>query len=324
MTRALRIGLLGAARITPRALIAPARELGHTVVAVAARDYGRAIAFAEAHQIEHVAPTYEALLARDDLDLVYNALPTAWHAQWCIAALEAGKHVLCEKPFAMSLQEAQQVLARAAKQDRRVIEATHYRYHPMTERARTLLAEGEIGAVRSIEAHFHVPVRADPSEFRRDAGLGGGAFRDLGFYPLHLARTLLAGEPEHAICQEIVWEKPGVDLVLRVSMPFSATSVVLEAGMRLDRAASAQAVVTGDRGVLHLSNFVAPHMGGTLRIETAGGTEVEMADPRATFSFQMEAVANALQSGASALTEGSDITQQMRAMDLAYQAACAA
>lgn len=324
MTQALRIGLLGAARISPRALIAPAREQGHQIIAIAARDVSRAEAFAESHQIEHVAPSYEALVARDDLDLIYNALPTAWHAQWCIAALQAGKHVLCEKPFAMNLQETKQVLACAAAQGRRVIEATHYRYHPMTARARALIADGAVGAVRTFHAHFHVPVRADTGEFRRDASLGGGAFRDLGFYPLHLARTLLGCEPDSAMCEEIVWEKPGVDLVLRVNMPFGGASVVLEAGMRLDCAASAEAVISGEKGVLRISNFVAPHMKGMLRLENSAGVHEEAADPRATFSFQMESVTDALRSGASALTEGDDITRQMRAMDLAYQAACVA
>jgi predicted dehydrogenase len=189
----LRIGLIGAARITPRALIDPAREQGHIAHAVAARDPRRAAAFAAAHGIEHVAHDYEELIGRDDLDLIYIALPPTHHASWSIAALSAGKHVLCEKPFAMSAKETAAVLSAARAFDRRVVEATHYRYHPMIARAKQLIAPGAIGAVKSFHAAFHVPVRTDEGEFRRDPTAGGGAFRDLGFYPLHLARTLLGG-----------------------------------------------------------------------------------------------------------------------------------
>ena len=127
----VRIGILGAARIAPMALIKPARGNAEVVVAaVAARDVSRAQAFAAKHGIARVHDSYEALIADPDLDAVYNPLPNGLHGRWTRAALAAGKHVLCEKPFTANAAEAREIAELAAKSDRVVMEAFHYRYHP--------------------------------------------------------------------------------------------------------------------------------------------------------------------------------------------------
>src|ERR1700733_5736107 len=149
----LRTGGLGAASIAPSALIKPAANNAEVVVAaVAARDAARAQEFAAKHGISRVHESYEALIADPDLDAVYNPLPNGLHGKWTRAALVAGKHVLCEKPFTANAAEARQIADLAAKSDRVVMEAFHYRYHPMTLRTEQIIASGVIGKLQRVEA----------------------------------------------------------------------------------------------------------------------------------------------------------------------------
>src|SRR3954451_13700611 len=139
-TAPLRLGILGAARIAPNALIRPARHVADAeVVAVAARDRDKAPRFAKKRAIATVLGSYEALLAHPNVDAVYKPLPNGLHGKWTRAALAAGKHVLCEKPFTASGDEAAEVAAVAASSGRVVMEAFHYRYHPLAARVRELL-----------------------------------------------------------------------------------------------------------------------------------------------------------------------------------------
>src|SRR3954452_7433253 len=144
----LRIGVLGAARITPNALIKPARQVdGVEVAAVAARDPARARAAATKLAIPTVHRAYAAVLADPSLDAVYIPLPNALHAQWTLAAIAAGKHVLCEKPFTSNVDEARAVAEAAAGSGLVVMEAFHYRYHPLIARVLALIGDGTIGDV---------------------------------------------------------------------------------------------------------------------------------------------------------------------------------
>src|SRR5437868_7369760 len=140
----VRIGCLGAARIAPAALVKPASAADDAeATAVAARDPARARAFAAKHGIPVVHDSYDAMLADPDIDAVYNPLPHGLHAQWTIKALEAGKHVLCEKPFTANAAEAERVAAVADRTGLVVMEAFHYRYHPLADRMRALVEDGE-------------------------------------------------------------------------------------------------------------------------------------------------------------------------------------
>src|SRR5438093_3743489 len=142
---ALRIGVLGAARITPMALLRPARQVPEaTVVAVAARDPQRAYTFAAKHGIARVHPTYDALLADAEIDAIYNPLPNSLHCEWTIRALQAGKHVLCEKPIASNMAEAERMALVAERSGLVLAEAFHYSYHPLALRVRELLRSGAL------------------------------------------------------------------------------------------------------------------------------------------------------------------------------------
>src|SRR5262245_55899785 len=153
MTDSLRIGILGAARIAPRALVEPARACPRVeVVSVAARDPERARAFADEHGLSRAEPSYEALVASPDLDAIYVALPNGAHAPWSIRALAAGKHVLCEKPIASNGDEADEMVRAADEHGRVLMEAFHYRYHPLAQRVVEVARSGELGALRHVSA----------------------------------------------------------------------------------------------------------------------------------------------------------------------------
>jgi predicted dehydrogenase len=318
----LRIGVLGAARIAPPALIQPARAIGGvTVLAVGASDPTRAAAFGAEHGIS-VCGTREALLARDDLDLIYVALPPSDHAAWSIRALEAGKNVLCEKPFAVSAAQTEAVQAAAARAGKRVIEATHYRYHPLMARVLEILQSGALGRIVSAQAAFHVPVREAPDEFRRTPALGGGCLRDIGFYPLHALRTMF-GEPVDVLDAAAVWvgHDDRYDESFQATLHFAdGLAAQLSCGMALTEQPRATIHLTGERGTLSVRNFVGPHYGATIRLSLAGkdADHEEAVTTRPTFFYQLEAVRDGLASGASLPTEGADVLANMRAMDALY------
>src|SRR5580704_14814705 len=149
----LRIGVLGAARIAPAAIIGPATRTDTAeVVAIAARDRTRAQAFATKHGIGRVVDSYEELVADPGVDAIYNPLPNGLHGRWTMAAMAAGKHVLCEKPFTANADEARTVAAAQAGTGLVLMEAFHYRYHPLFARVRELVGSGAVGKVRHIEA----------------------------------------------------------------------------------------------------------------------------------------------------------------------------
>ena len=191
----VRIGILGAARIAPSAVIKPARNVGEaTIGAVAARDRARAEAFAAKRGVPKVHDSYDALLADPDLDAIYNPLPNGLHAEWTIAALEAGKHVLCEKPFTANAKEAEDVAAVAKRTGLVVMEAFHYRYHPLAQRMRDIVDSGELGQLRSVETALCFPLPKF-SDIRYQYDLAGGATMDVGTYTVHMARCWAARSP---------------------------------------------------------------------------------------------------------------------------------
>jgi len=174
-TGRLRIGILGAARIAPMALVRPARSVPEAaVLAVAARDETRARRFAARHGIPRVHRGYAELLADPEIDAVYNPLPNSLHCEWSIRALEAGKHVLCEKPLASNADEARRMTEAASRAGRVLVEAFHWRYHPLAERMKAIVESGELGRVRHVEASCCFPLLL-PGDIRYRLDLAGGA-----------------------------------------------------------------------------------------------------------------------------------------------------
>lgn len=191
MPAVIRFGVLSAAKITPRALVHPiASEPQAVIWSIAARDRGRAEAFAAAHGVRSVADDYQAVIDDPDVNVIYNPLPISMHHEWTLKALAAGKHVLCEKSFASNAVEAREMADAARDAGLVAMDAFHYRYHPVFVRAVELLRSGRIGTIEHVAAKFHTSI-ADPENIRMIYEMGGGVTMDIGCYPVSWGKSVV-------------------------------------------------------------------------------------------------------------------------------------
>jgi predicted dehydrogenase len=317
----LRIGVLGAARIAPSALIRPAAKVPDAAVtAIAARAPERARSFAAKHGIPTVHTGYQELLDDKDVDAVYNPLPNALHAEWTLKALAAGKHVLCEKPFTSNAVEARAVADAAAASGLVVMEAFHYRYHPMAARMREILDSGELGPLRSVETSmcFPLPMFGD---IRYSYPLGGGALMDGGCYALHLLR-LLGGENPEVVSARATLRSPDVDRAMTAELRFPGGATGrITASMWSRRLLDFTARVQGERGELRIANYLAPHVWNRLTVRTAAGTRRERVRGGHTYTYQLRAFTDAVLNGGPVLTSAEDAVTTMGLIDDIYRAA---
>ena len=242
----MRLGLLSTANIN-RLVLAGARASGEVeVVAVASRDAGRAEAYAQEHDIPRAHGGYAALLADEDVDAVYVSLPNSMHVDWSVRALEAGKHVLCEKPLARRPEEVGRAFAAAERAGRVLAEAFMYRHHPQTQRVAELVRDGAVGRLRAIRAAFSFPL-ADPENVRMRPELDGGALMDVGCYCISGSR-LLAGEPERVYGEQRL-APTGVDSTFAGVMRFPG-DVVAVFHCSMDLPSRQELEVLGTEGTL--------------------------------------------------------------------------
>jgi predicted dehydrogenase len=318
----IRIGVLGAARIVPIALTRLAREVRDVaVVAVAARDPSRARRFAARHDIPVVHDSYDALMADPNIDAIYNPLPNGLHGHWTIAALEAGKHVLCEKPFTANADEAETVAAVARRTGLVTMEAFHYRYHALTKRMLEIVASGELGTVRHVEARFCIPYLSF-KDIRWNLGLAGGALMDTGCYAVHLVRTLAGAEPVVRAATARVL-KPGVDRLLKADFDFGdGRTGSITASLLCARVFSLGASVVGTEATMQVSNPVAPQYRHQLVVRSARGRRTETVARRpSSYEAQLQAFAAAVSRGEPYPTHVDDAIANMRVIDACYAAA---
>jgi predicted dehydrogenase len=202
-------GLLSTARIN-RALITPLRSSKRNhLLAVASRTQESADRYAREWKIPRALGSYEALLADPEIDVIYNSLPNHLHAEWTIKAVEAGKHVLCEKPIALSVDEVDAMKESARKHGRVVAEAFMYRHHPQTLKVQDIVKDGSLGALKLIRGSFsYVLTRA--GDVRLDPAMGGGSIWDVGCYPISYTRTV-AGETPLEVFGWQVTSPTGID-----------------------------------------------------------------------------------------------------------------
>ncbi len=321
MTAPLRIGMLGAASIAVTALIRPAHRLPEVqVVAVAARDPDRARRYAAQQRIPGMHRSYAALLDDPAIEAVYIALPNSLHAEWTIKALQAGKHVLCEKPLAANTREAEQMARAAADAGRVLVEAFHYRYHPVAARLKAILRSGEIGRIKRIETEFSVPL-LQPRRIQFRYELGGGATMDVGCYAVNLLRFLAGAEPHVAHAQARLI-RPQVDRFMTASFRFDdgrtgrMTCALLSA--RLLRAG---ATVHGTSGELRGTFPFQPHYFHRITVRNGEATRHEQLEGETTYFYQLQAFARAARGGAPAQTDAIDAIANMRVIDAIYHAA---
>lgn len=317
----VRVGLLGASQIAPLAIIAPAAKRDDVeVVAVAARDPERAASFAAEHGIGRVELSYEELISDPEIGLVYNGLPPVSHAPLSIAAMEAGRHVLCEKPFAMNAPDARRMVEVAQQKRRLCIEGFHYFYHPLFSRVLEIVRLGQLGPIVAMSGVFDVEIPDIAGNIRHDLALGGGALMDLGCYPLHMLRHLAGSEPQvtGAIAKE---GRPGIDLSMDAELQFSGIPARICCDMSAGVAIRAEFEVIGQKGRLHVNNPIHPYLGHQLTLIVDGEEMTEQVEGQSTFDHQLDAVVEAIRGGATAPTGGADAVANMEVIDAIYTAA---
>ena len=312
---------LGAARITPGALIKPAsRNSAVEVVGVAARDPERAREFAAKHRIGRTYDSYESLVADPDVDAVYNPLPNGLHGRWTLAAIDAGKHVLCEKPFTANAEEAEEVARRAEAAGVVVMEAFHYRYHPLADRLLEIVRSGELGPIRRIETSMCFPL-VNRGDIRYRLDLAGGALMDAGCYPVHLLRTLCGGEPtvRWAVAKTA---SPGVDRAMRAELELPGGGIgKVTTSLLSSSVLNVSARVEGEAGELRVLNPFAPQHFHRVKVITALGRRVEHLTRTPTYDFQLQAFAYAVRHAGPVLTPPAAAVKNMALIDAIYRAA---
>ncbi|MEW5810154.1 MAG: Gfo/Idh/MocA family oxidoreductase [Actinomycetota bacterium] len=313
----LRIGILGASRIAENAIVGPARELGHRLVAVAARDPLRARAFADKYGIERVLTSYQDLISDADVDIVYNPLANALHAPWNLAAVAAGKPVLTEKPFARDRAEAARVAQAAAAAGVTVMEGFHYLFHPVMQRVLGLFADGTLGDLQRIEVAMAMPEPA-PDDPRWSLDMAGGSLMDLGCYALHIMRRF--GSPT-VVWAEAVQRTPGVDERFTAEFSFASGATGLTTNSMVDDEYSFTLRVAGSRAEATVANFINPRADDRVTITTAESTTVEHLGTRPSYSYQLEAFAAHVERGAALPLDLADAVANMALIDDTYRAA---
>lgn len=194
MEKQLNWGLLSTARIN-RALITPINaSKRNRLLAIASRSQPSADAYAREWKIPRAHGSYDALLNDPEVDVIYNPLPNHMHAEWTIKALRAGKHVLCEKPFALTLEEVDAMIAASKETGKVLAEAFMYRHHPQTLKAKEIVDGGKLGKILVIKGEFSFKLD-NPDDYRNFKEMGGGSLWDIGCYPISYARLLVGEEP---------------------------------------------------------------------------------------------------------------------------------
>ena len=316
----IRIGLLGAARIAPKGIVSPAAKRSDCeIVAVGCRSREKGERFVVDNKLTAEVMDYEALCNRSDLDMIYIALPPSEHAKWACLAMKNGKHILCEKPAAMGIEDARVMAEVSRKTGQYFFEAFHYQFHPAFENCRSDMKthfkrEGGF----NFEALFTASIPNTANQLRYKAELGGGALMDLGCYALHAVRQLF-GEMNIVSVEADIEDGVDVALTAHLSTPNGRGKIycnMRDGAPREDYIRAQNSV--GAR--MELTNFVAPYRGYNYML-TAGETFIqhhEAATELTTYDYQLGHFLSVLQKTQPALPL-SDMTAQAQTIEAIYQ-----
>ncbi|GAM98256.1 oxidoreductase [alpha proteobacterium U9-1i] len=292
MNKRLRVGILGAAHINKVAILdAAAGAPGFVPTAIASRSLDKAQAYAAEHGIAHAFGDYHAAIASHDVDAIYIPLPNSQHVEWSIAALEAGKPVLCEKPLAMNADEARTLRDTVDRTGGVFVEAFHYRYHTFIRRIKQLIDAGAIGDLKSLSIIGHVPgARMKADNIRRNAALGGGVTMDLGVYAIDAMRYLV-GETPRVVSAKAELSLPEIDGAMHAELAFpnGVTADFHVSHISPHPETESAISIVGSEGAIHATRPYLPHNSGELRLQTAKMELLEHADAMTTYMFQARA-----------------------------------
>ncbi len=314
----LRWGILSTARINDSFLAGCAESEVVSVNAVASRDQARARVYADEHAIERAHGSYEALLADPEVDAIYISLPNAMHLKWTERALDAGKHVLCEKPLGRRAADVAAAFDLARRRGLVLMEGFMYRHNPQTDRLAALVAEGAIGRLRLIRAAFSFSL-ADGGDVRMSDELDGGALMDVGCYCVSAAR-LIGGEPERVTGQQVIGGH-GVDIAFVGTLGFAhGVTAHFDAGFVLAPRSALE--VVGESGSVTVADPWHCREPG-IELHTAAGTE-RIALPRAdSYRLEAENLAAAVRGDAEPRLGRADAIAQAATIEALYASAAA-
>ena len=322
MADPVRWGVLSAAKIGVRAVIPGIAEATNAqLVAIASRDVARAQTVAASHSGVRALASYEALLGDSAVEAVYIPLPNSLHVEWAIRALEAGKHVLCEKPLGVSADEVRRIRAASEQSGRMVMEAFMYRFHPQIRWALEQLAAGRIGDVRMVRSSFVFDLHNRPNDIRLKASLGGGSMMDVGCYPLNFCRAVFGGPPREIAAHVIVPPGNEVELSMGAVLDFGEGRMgMIDSSFSLPRGFFAEVVGAHGRMVLP-----APYTPGrvetTVRIETEDETLERRFDAIDQYALEVESFSNSIRHGIAPFITLEDSLEQAESIERIYAAA---
>ena len=327
MTTRLRIGVLSTADIALKKVIPGMRRASRVeVVAIASRDGAQARAVADRLAIPRAHGSYEALLADPDVDAVYIPLPNHLHAEWTIAAARAGKHVLCEKPLAMTVADAERMAAACDAAGVRLMEAFMYRHHPSWVAARELVAAGRIGRLTTVQSWFSY-FNDDPANIRNIRAYGGGALYDIGCYNVNLSRLLFGAEPTGVRASVQREAGSGVDVLTSAILDFDGGTATFTCGTRLET--DQRVHIYGTTGRISIGiPFNIPPERPTQLFVTAGGdppvapaTEVIEFPPADPYGVEADVFAASVLDGTPLPFGPADAVANLRVIEAIFAAA---
>lgn len=320
MNEKIRWGILSTAGIGAKA-VTPAilASRNGKVVAVASRDGEKAAEYAAKFGILRSHGSYEALLADPEIDAIYNPLPNSMHLEWTVKALEAGKHVLCEKPLGLNVAQCVEMAEAARRTGKLLMEAFMYRFHPRIQRTVELVAAGEVGELKSIRSAFAFTV-SDPSNIRLQSDLGGGSLMGVGCYCVNASRTLIGSEPTEA--QAFAVEGgAGVDVELFGVLRFEG-GVHAQFSSGLDMFRHELLDVIGTTGALQLSSAFQPGTSAAaIEIESSDGSRQEVLDGVDHYVLMVEHFADCVITGEQPRYSLLDAAANMAAIEALYASA---
>lgn len=319
-SRLLRFGIIGTAKIARQWLIPAIAKAGNAeVVAVASRDHTKAARFAEENGIAKIFGSYEELLADESIDAIYNPLPNHLHVPVSIQAIDAGKHVLCEKPLGLNARDIQPLLQAAAKRpDLVVMEAFMYRYHDQWRQAKSLIEQGVLGDINNVEASFTYFNR-DPDNVRNKPDIGGGGLMDIGCYCVSAARFIFGREPVRVSAYLDIDPQFQVDRHASGLLEFAPGTASFYCSTQ---SAPSQGIkINGTKGTLLLATPFYANGPAQLLLVDAQGQQTIPIDDCNHYVRQVEAFSAAALAGAAAPTPLSDALANQKVVDALFSAA---
>jgi predicted dehydrogenase len=316
----MRFGILGTANIGRTAVLPGIEATEHEALAVASRDEERARAFADDCGVPRAYGSYEALLADDDIDAVYNPLPNARHAEWTRRAADAGCHVLCEKPLTVDAAEARELGEYCDERGVTLMEAFMYRYHPRTERAVEVVCE-ELDDVRFVKSSFQFPLGRDVEDIRLDPDLAGGSLMDVGCYAVTAARLFL-GEPDRAYASAADTRNVGVDTQLVGLLEYS-DGATAEVSCSFDTHDTQHYRVEAENGWLEADQAFVPREDdrATLRYTVDGREVTETFDDVDQYRRQVEHFVDCVRHDRRPRTDAREAERTMAVIDALAESA---